>query len=164
MNEFTLSLIEKAPFAWQLLMFLVTGIAFELLCEWLKAVIKQALKKDTLPSWIGLVMGVVSTICYTLCAVGAYKAYGYDGWYIPGYPQFIWVWAILFFFWQYVAIKVAKPIFKKFFPAVNDPNYVKPEKEKKEKKKETDISKEALQEMLKELLAENESSNTTTNA
>lgn len=138
---------------WQLLMFIVSGIAFELLCEWAKAIIRQSTGKSTTLA-VGTLLGLLSSILYIIAAYCAYKGYnGEGGWMILGTPYFLWVWFILFYFWQYTSIKIAKPIFKRFFPTVNDPNYVKPDKVKTDKKK-PDL--EVMQEMLEKLMKEKE--------
>ena len=98
---------------WQLLMFIVSGIAFELLCEWAKAIIRQSTGKSTTLA-VGTLLGLLSSILYIIAAYCAYKGYnGEGGWMILGTPYFLWVWFILFYFWQYTSIKIAKPIFKR---------------------------------------------------
>ena len=139
---------------WQLLMFIVAGIAFELLCEWAKAIIRQSTGKPTSLA-VGTTLGLLASILYIVAAYYAYKGYnGEGGWMILGTPYFLWVWFILFYFWQYTSIKIAKPIFKRFFPTVNDPNYVKPVKVKEEKNTTADL--DMVQELLERLMAEKE--------
>lgn len=156
MNTVSEIFIEAAASCrWQVLMFIVTGIAFELLIEWAKAIVRQVTGKSTSLT-LGTVMGLIASTLYILAAYWAFRGYnGKGGWAIIGTPYFLWVWYILFYFWQYASIKIAKPIFKRFFPTVNDPAYVKPVKEKAEKKAQ-DLSEDQIAELVREMLAKKE--------
>ena len=122
---------------WQIAMFILCGIAFELLAEFVKATLfpknSEGVAKSC-PRWLGLVMGVVITVAYLVLAYTAFFAFGAEaGFLIPGGLIFIPVWAILFFFYQYKALRIAKWLCSKMFPTLKDPFYKKPEKKKQER-------------------------------
>ena len=79
-------------------------------------------------------MGAVITAAYLVLAYTAFFAFGAEsGFLIPGGLIFIPVWAMLFFFYQYKALRIAKWLCSKMFPTLKDPFYKKPEKKKQER-------------------------------
>ena len=137
---------------WQIVMFLLCGIAFELLLEFVKATLfpkDENGKAKECPRWLGLIMGAVITACYLVLAYTAYFAFGEDnGFLIPGGLIFIPVWSILFFFYQYKALRMAKWLCSKLFPTLKDPFYRKPERKKPEMFTEEQI-REAIENLKK---------------
>ncbi len=129
----------------QIVMFLATGLLFEFIIEWIKAGIKNKTQKPV-PQYIGIIMGFVASALYIVSAYWASVTATTIGWEIPGSPVFLYVWFCIFYIYQFSAMKVAKPIFKKLLPGVYDINYVKPVKEKKAK---TSAADEALFEQFK---------------
>ena len=129
----------------QIVMFLATGLLFEFIIEWIKAGIKNKTQK-AVPQYIGIIMGFVASAVYIASAYWASVTATTIGWEIPGSPVFLYVWFCLFFIYQFSAMKIAKPIFKKLLPGVYDINYVKPVKERKEK---ASVADEALFEQFK---------------
>ncbi len=129
----------------QIVMFLATGLLFEFIIEWIKAGIKNKTQKPV-PQYIGIIMGFVASALYIVSAYWASVTATTIGWEIPGSPVFLYVWFCIFYIYQFSAMKIAKPIFKKLLPGVYDINYVKPVKEKKEKASAAD---EALFEQFK---------------
>ncbi len=133
---------------WQIVMFLLCGIAFELLLEFIKATLFPKDEKGesrSCPRWLGLVMGAVITAAYLALAYMAFFAFGAEGGFlIPGGLIFIPVWAILFFFYQYKALRLAKWLCSKMFPTLKDPFYKKPEKKHRERYTEEQV-REALE-------------------
>ena len=121
----------------QLVMFLATGLLFEFIIEWIKAGIRNKTGKSV-PQWIGIVMGFAASGLYIASAYWASITATSAGWEIPGSPVFLYVWFLIFYIYQFSAMKIAKPIFKKLLPGVYDANYVKPVKEKKEKASSAD--------------------------
>ena len=91
-------------------------------------------------------MGFIASALYIASAFWASMTATTPGWEIPGSPVFLYVWFCLFYIYQFSAMRIAKPIFKKLLPGVYDINYVKPAKEKKEKASAAD---EALFEQFK---------------
>lgn len=120
---------------WQIVMFFLCGIAFELFLEFIKASLfpkKKDEEAKPCPRWLGLIMGVAVTVVYIFLAYSAYFAFGAEGGFlIPGGVIFIPIWSILFFFWQYKALKVAKWLCSRMFPTLKNPFYEKPKKETK---------------------------------
>lgn len=117
---------------WQLLMFFLCGIAFELAAEFIKATLYPVTKQKECPRWLGMVLGAIITGVYLLMAYTAHGLFGDDGWYIPGGFVFLPVWFILFYFYQYKAMSIAKWLRNKMFPTLKDPCYTKPKREKKD--------------------------------
>lgn len=117
---------------WQLLMFFLCGIAFELAAEFVKATLYPKTGEKECPRWLGAILGLVVTIVYLAMAYAAYGTSG-AGWYIPGGTIFLPVWFLLFYFWQYKAMRMSKWLCTRLFPTLRDPSYTKPRKEKKEK-------------------------------
>lgn len=132
----------------QLVMFLATGILFEFIIEWLKAGIRNKTKQPV-PQWIGIVMGFVASAVYIVSAYWASQKIQTAGWEIPGSPVFLYVWFLFFYIYQFSAMKIAKPIFKKLLPGVYDSDYVKPEKPKREKRSEAEKAEAELYEQFK---------------
>lgn len=133
---------------YQILMFFLAGIALELAVEFIKATLYPKTKKDaegnvkSCPRWLGMALGAVITVVYLAMA---YAASGIAGFYIPAGPIFLPVWFILFYVYQFKAIKVSKWLRDKMFPSLKDPDYVKPAKVKKEKEKKlADMTYEEL--------------------
>lgn len=129
----------------QIVMFLATGLLFEFIIEWIKAGIRNKTQKPV-PQYIGIIMGFVASALYIVSAYWASVTATTIGWEIPGSPVFLYVWFCIFYIYQFSAMKIAKPIFKKLLPGVYDINYVKPVKEKKAK---TSAADEALFEQFK---------------
>lgn len=115
---------------WQLLMFFLTGIAFELILEFIKATLYPVTRNKECPRWLGMIMGAMITVVYLMMAYTSNAKFGDAGWYIPGGYIFIPVWFILFFFYQYKAMRIAKCFRNILFPTLKDPSYVKPQKDK----------------------------------
>lgn len=120
---------------WQLLMFILCGIAFELAVEFIKATLYPKTKEKECPRALGMALGAAVTVIYLVMAYVAHAAFGDAGWYIPGGIVFLPVWFILFYFYQYKAMVFAKWLRDKMFPVLKDPAHVKPHapKEKKDK-------------------------------
>lgn len=128
--------------AWvQVLMFFLSGIALELFSEFVKATFyptKTVTAEDgttseverEVPRWLGFTLGVVNTVAYLIMAYSAYGSFGDKGCLIPGGFVFFPVWAILFYFWQYAAIRVSKWICRRMFPSLKYPDRPKVKKEK----------------------------------
>lgn len=120
---------------WQIIMFFLCGIAFELLLEFVKATLfpkNESGESKKCPRWLGLIMGGGITAIYLILAYAAFFAFGAEGGFlIPGGLIFIPVWAILFLFYQYKALRIAKWLCSKLFPTLKDPFYRKPEKKRK---------------------------------
>ena len=128
----------------QLVMFLATGILFEFIIEWIKSGIRNRTGKSV-PQWIGIVMGFTASAVYIVSAYWASIRIETMGWEIPGSPVFLYVWFLLFYIYQFSAMKIAKPIFKKLLPGVYDSNYVKPQKPSKAEKKEEEFDTELFE-------------------
>lgn len=136
---------------WQVVMFFVAGIAFELFCEFIKASLYPKNKGKDVPRLLGLILGFSISVVYTTLAFMAYAKFGDNGWFIPGGAIFAIVWLILFFFYQYKAITVAKVLRDWMFPTLKDPDYVKTHKEKVEKAKKVEVTPEMLAELMESL-------------
>lgn len=115
---------------WQIVMFILCGIAFELAVEFIKATLYPVTKKKECPRWLGMLLGALITCVYLVMAYVANALFGDDGWYIPGGLVFLPVWFILFYFYQYKAMSFAKWLRNRMFPVLKDPNYNKPHKPK----------------------------------
>lgn len=139
--------------SWQLLMFILAGVAFELLAEFVKATLYPKDKGRGCPRWLGMALGAVVTALWAVMAHAADAVYGDSGWYMPGGLIFLPVWAILFFFYQYKAMSVAKWLRDRLFPALKDPSKTKPKKEKKAPNP-TGLSQEELEAIANALKAQ----------
>lgn len=139
MDIFTVILAYCQRIVGQIVMFFATGLLFEFIIEWIKAGIKNKTQKSV-PQYIGIIMGFIASGIYILTAYWASITATTAGWEIPGSPVFLYVWFCIFYIYQFSAMKVAKPIFKKLLPGVYDVNYVKPVKEKKAKESEVDAA------------------------
>lgn len=153
-NAFILTLLSYfKQVGWQIVMFILCGVAFELLLEFVKATLYPKDKDGNAkacPRWLGLLMGAIITAIYLFLAYAAFFAYGKDGgFYIPGGLVFIPVWAILFFFYQYKAVSISKWLCSKLFPSLKNPFYERPKREKKVKEK--DLSKEEIDKLILDL-------------
>lgn len=115
---------------WQIVMFFLTGIAFELAAEFVKATLYPKNKGKECPRWLGMALGAVITVVYLAMA---YMASSLKGFTIPGGTIFLPVWFIFFYVYQFKAIRVAKWLRDKMFPTLKDPDksYTKKPKEKK---------------------------------
>ena len=112
--------INKAVI-WQIVMFFLCVIAFELAVEFVKATLYPADKGKECPRWLGMLLGALITTVYIVMAYIANATFGDAGWYIPGGFVFLPVWAILFYFYQYKALRVAKWFRDRMFPNLKRP-------------------------------------------
>lgn len=145
---------------WQLIMFLLCGIAFELMIEFVKATLYPATKKDkdgnpvSCPRWLGMSFGAAVTVIYLVMAYLASAVFAsIEGWYIPGGFVFLPVYFILFYFYQYKAMRLAKWFRNRLFPSLKDPDYQKPKREKPVKN--SSVSEEDIKALLEKMAKEN---------
>lgn len=107
-----------------IVLFLLTGIAFNIFSEIIK---KQIFPKYTAeelsagkvqkdcPRWLGMIFGLVLTIVFLACAIGA-NFTNTPHCRLIGGVFFLPVWAVAYYIWQMAAMKLIKLIMKKMFP------------------------------------------------
>ena len=127
---------------WQLFMFVADILILGFVSEFIKATLFPKMKLNDegnyvickgCPRWIGLIFGLVITFIHMSCAYAAYKAFGDEGFLIPGGAIFLWAWGIAFFLLQAKSLKMLKWLRDKLFPGLKDPTYVKPPRQPKAK-------------------------------
>ena len=123
-----------------ILLFGVTGVVFNVFSETIK---KQVYPKYTaeelaagkvqkdMPRWVGMIFGIVSTIVFTACAVGA-SVTGVPHCSLIGGYFFIPVWCVAYYIWQIACMKLVKRILIAMFPKFMT-GHGRPQKPKKEK-------------------------------
>lgn len=107
-----------------MVMFVVTGLAFNVFTETIK---KQIWPKYTaeelaagkvqkeMPAWIGMIFGIVMTAIFTACAVLS-SAYAVPHCQLIGGNFFVPVWMVAYYLWQMACMKVIKGIMTALFP------------------------------------------------
>ena len=107
-----------------ILMFIITGVVFNVFAEIVKKQIFPKLTEEELaagkvqkecPAWIGMIIGVVLTIVFLACAIGAYITVTPHCQLIGGF-FFTPVWAVAYYVWQMACMKLVKGIMTLLFP------------------------------------------------
>lgn len=107
-----------------ILLFFVTGIAFNVFGEIVKKQIFPKLTEDEsaagkkqkdCPRWIGMLIGIALTGVFLACAISASLA-GMPHCSLIGGMYFVPVWAVAYYVWQIAAMQAVKSIMKLMFP------------------------------------------------
>ena len=107
-----------------ILLFIVTGLVFNVFGEIIKKTLWPKLteedvakgkKQKEVPGWFGIVIGVILTVLFLCCTMLAQVTSAAHCALIGGYA-FLPVWAIAYYLWQMVGMKIVKWLMKKICP------------------------------------------------
>lgn len=123
-----------------MLLFIVTGLVFNVFGEIIKKTLFPKLTEDEIakgkkqkecPGWFGIVIGVLSTILFLVCTMLAQFTHAQHCALVGGYA-FLPVWAVAYYLWQMAGMKLVKWMMRKICPLymTGRPRPPKPRKEK----------------------------------
>ena len=123
-----------------ILLFVIGGLVFNVFTEIIKKQIFPRLTKEELaagkvqkycPKWLGMVIGVLETILFTVCVVGSQFIHTPHCQLIGGW-FFLPIWFVAFYLWQMACMKVVKKLLMIMCPffMTGDKRPPKPQKPK----------------------------------
>lgn len=107
-----------------ILLFFITGIVFNVFGEIIKKQIfpvytaeelAAGKKQKEMPRWVGMIFGIIMTLVFLACALGAYFT-GVPHCRLIGGVWFLPVWCVAYYVWQLGCMKLVKMILRALFP------------------------------------------------